>query len=217
MALAALLAACASPATSHDTGDAASVEDSAQGGQSPDGSDADASGTFDCAWINGANCWKTAVASATGCLPPALAKGTLSADGMTCTYASGTVVTFSSPVVLGSSTISNFVVTTAGVQCLRYTVGTGSDTVTLPAGPVTFSGQVDGGVRVVASLTCPDGITYSGPAAELVSCQDNFPYLDLGEGFGPIGDAAHTGTAYAYLNGAGGDAGQITVFACASP
>jgi hypothetical protein len=82
---------------------------------------------------------------------------------------------------------------------------------------VTFSGQVDGGVRVVASLTCPNGITYSGPAADLVSCQDGVPYLDLGEGFSQVGDAAHTGTAYASLNGAGGDAGEITVFACASP
>ncbi|MGO9836656.1 MAG: hypothetical protein ACLP1X_20870, partial [Polyangiaceae bacterium] len=199
--------------------DAASVEDSAQGGPSASEGDSDEAGIFNCAWINGPNCWKTAVASATGCLPSALAKGTLSADGMTCTYPSGTIITFSSPVVPGPSLMSptNFVVITNGVQCLRYTTGADSDTVTLPAGPVTFSGQADGGVRVVASLTCPDGTTYSGPAAPLASCQDSFPYLDLGEGFSRIGDAGYTGTAYSYLNGAGGDAGEITVFTCASP
>jgi hypothetical protein len=59
------------------------------------------SGVFDCVLVTGSNCWKTVIAAAEGCLPPSSAQGKLSADGKTCTYASGSVVTFASPLILG--------------------------------------------------------------------------------------------------------------------
>ena len=39
---------------------------------------------LDCAWLASNNCWKTTVAAAASCVPPASETGVLSADGTAC-------------------------------------------------------------------------------------------------------------------------------------
>lgn len=131
--------------------------------------------TLDCAYLAGDNCWKTTAASAASCLPAESEMGTLSADGKTCTYASGTVVTFTPALVLplpvnGNQTW-NFTVTTAGgAMCLAYKDdGNGGITLNVQ-GQVVKEGTAG---SLGLSLTCPDGTTYTnGNAFSLFSCPD---------------------------------------------
>src|SRR5262249_44493283 len=84
------------------------------------------SGTLDCAWLAGDNCWKTTASAATSCLPPPSETGTFSADKSTCTYASGPVVTFTPPLVLpipNSGATWNFTVANGTAPCLTYKQG----------------------------------------------------------------------------------------------
>ncbi|HVY39122.1 MAG TPA: hypothetical protein VHM31_14350 [Polyangia bacterium] len=131
--------------------------------------------TLDCAYLGGDNCWKTTAASAASCLPPESETGTLSADGKTCTYASGTVVTFTPALVLplpanGNQTW-NFTVTAAGgAMCLSYK-DDGNGGITLNVQGQTVKEGATGSLGV--SLTCPDGTTYSNANAfALFSCPD---------------------------------------------
>ncbi len=184
------------------------------------GSDASAAGTgvYDCVWVRGPNCWKAAVASAVGCLPPASARGVYSADGSTCTYPGGIVITFTPAMMLSiTSSVPDFTLTNNGAPCLQYARTGDGDTVTMPAGTVGFSGQVDGGIITEFSITCPDHTTYSGPSAPIASCSSERPYFDEGLGGTTMGDAGFVGTFYTYLNGVGGDAGIVSVFACHTP
>jgi hypothetical protein len=214
--LAALAVACGTSSTSTPgttagpDGDANSAED---------GYMATWTGLYDCAWVNGPNCWKSAVASAVGCLPPAGARGVYSADGSTCTYPGGIVITFTPAMVLNGtlSAVPDFTLTNNGAPCLQYARTSDGNTVTMPAGTVGFSGQADAGIITEFSVTCPDHTTYSGPSAPLASCSGNLPYLDEGLGGIAVGDAAPVTTIYTSLNGAGGDAGFVSVFACDTP
>ena len=95
----------------------------------------------------------------------------------------------------------------------EYARTSDGDTVTMPAGTVGFSGQVDGGIITEFSVMCPDHTTYSGPTAPLASCSGERPYFDEGIGGMTIGNAAHVTTFYTSLNGAGGDAGSVSAFA----
>ena len=79
-------------------------------------------GALTCEWLAGDNCWKQTATAATACLPPTDEHGTLSDDGRTCTYASGAVITFASPLVfpLPDEPTWNFTVSNAGQTCLHY-------------------------------------------------------------------------------------------------
>lgn len=193
-------------------------------GSSGSSGGAGSSGTLDCAFVNGDNCWKTALASALSCLPPGAAKGTLSADGMTCTYASGTVVTFASPLDIGPAAgVGQFTLTTAGQACIGYDVTPGrAVTITTPGGAVVLASSAD---HQTISLTCPDGSVYTGPAQSLSACSDQLPGFDQGEGLGFTAAAADGGsldggysgdfsTTAAALDGGRSD---ITIFDCATP
>jgi hypothetical protein len=129
--------------------------------------------SLDCAYLASDNCWKTTAAAAASCLPPSSETGALSADGRTCTYASGDVVTFTSPLVLPlpSSPTWNFTVkTSSGVSCLAYQ-DDGNGAVTLTVGAQTVKETTPGGLAI--ALTCPDGKTYSNPNAfTILSCPD---------------------------------------------
>jgi hypothetical protein len=92
-------------------------------------------GVLDCAWAAGTNCWKTAIATAANCLPPSAEEGRFSTDGKTCTYASGTVVTFAGP--LGQGSIPSFTVTSGSKMCLGFqmsAIGGIDVTLTTPGG-----------------------------------------------------------------------------------
>jgi hypothetical protein len=119
-------------------------------------------GTLDCNWLTGPNCYKSTLSPALGCLPDPNAKGTMSADGKTCTYAGGQVIAFDNPVKLplASKALLTFTVTSGGTQCLKVNQATNGFTVTTSAG--SFVWTSDGGA---VSATCPDGSSYAASEA----------------------------------------------------
>ncbi len=107
----------------------------------------------DCAWLASDNCWKTTIAAAASCLPPANETGTLDVSGKTCTYASGETVSFPLPLTATSQPTWTFSVKKNDVTCLSYQSDVGTMSATTGAG--TFSETSPG----VAGLLfqCPDG------------------------------------------------------------
>jgi hypothetical protein len=89
--------------------------------------------------------------------------GTLSADGSTCTYAKGHVITFTPPLVLplptdGSLTWNFALTAPGGATCLTYTDnGKGESALTVQGQTARATSR--GGLGI--SVTCPDGTTYS--------------------------------------------------------
>jgi hypothetical protein len=138
-------------------------------------SDSDEGGvdTLDCAWLEGDNCWKTTLAGATTCLPAEDDYGTLAADGSTCTYATGHIVTFDEPLVLplpDEDVIFRFTLTAGGQTCVRYSETDSSMTVTV--GDQVFEESSNG---VDMRVTCPDGSSYSNDnALDLLECRGDF-------------------------------------------
>jgi hypothetical protein len=131
------------------------------------GSPSGTSGALDCAWLASNNCWKQAAAAAEACLPPSNEVGTLSTDAMTCTYASGDVVT-SPASLLSSSGTPNLTVTHAGQTCLHFESGGGMVTLGTSAGTVYI--ENDG---TTVTVSCPDGSRDSSPAQSAFrSCLD---------------------------------------------
>ena len=127
---------------------------------------------LDCAWLAGNNCYKTTVAAAASCLPPATETGVLNANNSTCTYASGAVVTFTPaltvPIPFGNDNMQwNFTVTNGGKTCLHYQENQAGLSVTVGADTVTEGSG--GGLSL--KITCPGGMSYSnGNAFNLLSC-----------------------------------------------
>jgi hypothetical protein len=130
------------------------------------------SASLDCAYLESDNCWKTVTSTAASCLPGSSETGTLSADGRTCSYASGDVVTFTPPLVLPRTVLTwNFTVTTAsGASCLSYQ-DDGHGNVTLTSQGETVEATTPGGPAI--AITCPDGTSYSNPSGfNSMSCPD---------------------------------------------
>lgn len=144
------------------------------------GSSGGATGSLDCSYLAGANCWKTTTAMASSCLPPPSETGVLSADGSTCTYASGDVVTFTPPVVFPIPDMPkwNFTVKTgSGAPCLSY-VDDASGGITLTVQGQTVKETVQGALGL--KLSCPDGSSYANANAfNLLSCPDAGLFGDL--------------------------------------
>jgi len=165
--------------------------------------------TLDCNWLAGPNCYQSTVSAASGCLPDSNASGTMSADGKTCTYASGQVVRFDSPVTLPlpSQQYLSFTVTTGGTQCLEFTQSTSDNfTVTTSGGTFVWATQGD-----AESATCPNGSSFTTAGTKgdlaLISC-------DGGQG-APPGTAVVDGatTLQFLLFGLGSPSG-LPIFAC---
>src|SRR3982751_1956559 len=126
-------------------------------------------GALTCEWLAGDNCWKQTATAATACLPPADEHGTVSADGRTCTYASGAVITFASPLVfpLPDDPTWNFTVSNAGQTCLHYEDV--NSHLKLVVGDQTVTEAATGGLGL--AITCPGGMTYSNANAfDLFNC-----------------------------------------------
>jgi hypothetical protein len=167
--------------------------------------------TLDCAWLAGDNCWKKTLADAVACLPPTTETGTLSADGASCTYASGAKVTFVPPLVLPMPTSTtlqdvkwNFTVTNAGAECLHYEKSGGSFKLVVKGQTV----QEGPSGALGLAVSCPDGTQYSnGNALDLFNCG-----ADGGLSFGGVpGDGwSSSGTNISFeLVGAAGGAQPI--------
>jgi hypothetical protein len=167
-----------------------------------------------CDYLIGAdNCWNKTASAATSCLPTTLEGGTLSADGKSCTYASGEVVTFTQPVFLpfdafGTSTW-NFTVTTAsGASCLAFE-DDGNGNLTLTVEGKTVKVTRPGGIGF--GLSCPDGTTYSNrDELNVSSCLSDGGYPGL-PGDSWAGDT--TGPDFT-LEGAGSPEFGEPVFRC---
>jgi hypothetical protein len=143
-----------------------------------------AGGSLDCGWLMGNNCWKSTASAAAACLPAASDTGTLSADGSTCTYASGQVVSFTPPVVLPLSDGNtwNFTVTSGGQTCLQFE-STQSTSLKLVVQGKTFTETAN---AATGSLTysCPDGSSVSTTnLIALLMCGSN---ADGGQSFGGL-------------------------------
>ena len=139
------------------------------------GSGSSAPDTLTCDWLaSDANCWKSTALMATTCLPASSEMGTFSADGSTCTYASGAVVTFTPaltlPLPTGADMKWNFTVTDSnGQPCLHYQ-DTGT-ALTLTVGAQTVKEGLSGNLGIF--ISCPDGTrVQNADALSLLNCPD---------------------------------------------
>jgi hypothetical protein len=215
-----------SSATDGGASDAASATEASSDGAAPGPSDGaapeashgsgDGGNVLDCAWAAGDNCWKATLMPALSCLPPSLPRGTMSADGATCTYASGTTIAFQPPLMVGpNATLSRFTVTTGGATCLSYAENASSTgaSVTTQVGTVALVGD---SANQSLSVVCPDGSTYTGAAASLANCPGGIPSFDLGYGgSGPVDGGISHGHFSVTLNDTGTPNGN-RVFDCAN-
>jgi hypothetical protein len=172
-----------------------------------------AAASLDCAWLAGNNCWKTTVSQADSCLPPSAEQGTLSADMRSCTYASGTVVAFDSPLVLpvADDLLWSFTLTSAGQPCLRYQ-DTSDASFKLTVQGMTFT---EGAVGFGLNVTCPNGMSFSnGNALDLLGCASDSGFL--GGLPGKAWSSSDTSVSFELINGSSSAAGQ-SVFSCRRP
>jgi len=165
---------------------------------------------LDCAWLSGNNCWKTTVAAAASCLPPADEHGTFSADGGSCTYASGTAVTFAKAIHLplsndGSETW-DFSLGQGANECLHYS-SDANDTQSLTVQGMTYGERV---VGLGLQVTCPDGTKYAAQNAfTLFDCPDFFSNAP-----GWSDSSSDTAVNFNLLTGTGS---SVSVFDCWQP
>ena len=143
-----------------------------------------AGGSLDCAWVMGNNCYKTTASAAVACLPAASDTGTLSADGSTCTYPSGQVVSFTPPVVLPLTNTNNwnFTVTSGGQTCLHFESAY-MTSLKLKVGSETFT-ETANATTGALSFNCPDGSSVSTTnLVALLTCGGN---ADGGQSLGGL-------------------------------
>ena len=135
---------------------------------------------LDCAWLASDNCWKMTADEATACLPPTTEAGVLSADGKTCTYASGTQVTFTPALVLPipDNADWNFTITKAGADCLHFENTQAGIKLVVSGHTVNEGLSGPTGLRIA----CPDGTAYANANAfSLLDCN-----ADAGASFGGL-------------------------------
>jgi len=182
------------------------------------GSSGGPSGTLDCDWLAGDNCWKTTASPAASCLPSPSERGTFSADRRTCTYATGPVVTFTPALTLpvpNSGAVWNFAVANGATPCLSYKEDAGR-AMTLTVMGQTFTESPAG---TGLNVKCPDGTSVgTSNALPLLSCP--------GGTFGGFPGIAWAGTDTSLSVGLintsgdtdGGTFGQsLPIFNCSAP
>jgi hypothetical protein len=128
--------------------------------------------------MDGGNCFQAPLAAAaTKCAVGA--DGTLSADGTKCTFPTGEVVTFATPLTNdgGGADFTGFSLDTGGGgTCLSATTTTDgySYSITTAAGAISVVYQPS---TQAVTLTCPDGATYAGDTTSLSACFGALPGL----------------------------------------
>jgi hypothetical protein len=163
---------------------------------------------LDCAWLASNNCWKTTVAAATACVPPADETGVLSADGASCTYASGASVAFHNPLVLPidfeNPPLWDFTQSQGGQACVTFNEEDESSQLLTVQG-MTFEER---GVGFGLQVTCPDGKKYAAENAfDLLDC-DNF----FEDAPGYSDSSSDFSVTFSLLNGTGNG---LAIFDCA--
>lgn len=184
---------------------------SSAGDGGPNGSNGTGA-SLDCAWLASDNCWKTTATSASSCLPPATETGVLSSDNKTCTYASGAVVTFGTPLVLPlpDNPTWDFTIANGGQTCLHY-ADTGSG-FSLTVGSQTVDEAVSGSLGI--QVRCPTGAFYStSNAFELFSCGG-----DGGPAFGGLPGNAYsdsmTSVSLGLIGTSSTSSNELSLFNC---
>ncbi len=157
---------------------------------------------IDCAWLASDNCWKTTAAGADSCLPASGAMGKLSADLTTCTYTTGQVITFDSPLTLPlpNQPNFNFTITSGGATCFRFQQSSQQGfSLTTHVGTASVAASGAG-----ETIHCPDGSSYSASVSQALS--------DLSCDAGPLGglpgtaNSSSTGSvSFSLLGTTGGD------------
>ncbi len=135
-------------------------------------SSGDATGGGDpltCEWLEGANCWKAALAEAKACTTEgSVEQGAMDFGTGVCTYADGATVTFaglSDPFDPNTDVWDATVTDAGGAFCARFVEADEGMTLTTASGSVSVSTSGDR-----YDLTCPDGTTRSTPQLSLFSC-----------------------------------------------
>jgi hypothetical protein len=133
----------------------------------------------------------------------------LSADGKTCTYASGAQVTFTPALVLRipDNADWNFTITNGGADCLHFENSKAGIKLVVSGHTVTegLSGAM--GIRIA----CPDGTAYSNAnALGLLDCN-----ADAGVSLGGLPGNSGSSTATSVSVGlVGTSAGSVPLFDC---
>jgi hypothetical protein len=174
--------------------------------------DAGAGPALTCDWLAGDNCWKQTATAATACLPPTTETGALSADGRTCTYASGAVIDFATPLVLPlpNDPTWNFTISNGGQACLHYEDMTTG--LKLVVGTETVTSKPSGVLGL--TVTCPDGASYGNPnALQLLSCD-----ADGGSFFGGLPGGAwswtDTSVSFGLISTSSTSSTELLLFDC---
>lgn len=125
-----------------------------------------------CAMISGSNCWSDALASVAACAPGRTSVGRLSSDATSCTYPTGTAVTFSRDVTtLDSRDDFAFELKANSGLCVAFATETGTlDVRTLR----TALGETSWSLGTSVRLGCADGTAYETDLASALAC-DRFP------------------------------------------
>jgi len=177
-------------------------------------SDGEPAGGLDCAWLASNNCWKTTISSAASCLPSTAESGVLSADSRTCTYASGAVIAFATPLVLPipdeEDRSWDFTITNQGQTCLHFQESETAFSLTVGSQTVAESSFGALGLQI----ECPAGDRYSNSNAfDLLSCN-----ADSGAFFGGLpGNAyTHSGSSitFSLLGGSDASSNGVQLFSC---
>jgi hypothetical protein len=167
--------------------------------------------TLDCAWLAGDNCWKTTANDAAACLPPTTETGVLSADGKTCTYASGAQVTFTPALVLPipDNADWNFTITKGGADCLHFENSKTAGLKLVASGHTVTEGRSGAmGIRIA----CPDGTAYANAnALDLLDCNPDAGLLSFG---GLPGNSWSSTTTSVSVGLLGTSAGSLPLFDC---
>jgi hypothetical protein len=160
---------------------------------------------LDCAWLASNNCWKTLVASAASCVPPAAEQGALSADGSACTYGSGYDIHFNEPVELPLEDFPtwDFVQRKNGTPCVTYN-DTPESSIYLDVEGRSFK---EVSIGIGTQVTCPDGSQFAAQNAfALFECENFF-----GSAPGSASSASSVAANFALLTGMDN---SLSVFDC---
>lgn len=172
------------------------------------------SGVFDCAWVNENNCWRRALADVEACLPQD-ETATLSADGKSCTYASGPAIAFPYPNVDNDPFIAT--ATNGEASCYEYELDHAPDAasmaLTTASGRVALEFHKDENDVLSLVITCPDASVartddYSGTLEECPSNEERWP--------GRIHQEIGTDSVFSYSLG-GGNGGDTALFRYSIP
>lgn len=161
-------------------------------------------GSLDCAFLQGKNCWKSILAAATACLPDAGRVGAFAADRTSCAYPDGAQVVFTDPIPAPppSNQRWNFTMLAGGGGCIKVEQpADGNYRVTTQAGSVVL-GPAGGDELVI----CPDGREYQGDSNSLSACPG-------GPGAVPAAAVSSSGSSVS-LSLLGAEGGPLHVFSC---